>query len=194
MREQLPQSANELAASSRRSSSLTTHKLLKKVCIPGIKDYSVPCRIAPSFPRRFSDKMLFTVTFLSASARFDVLMHKSTAHPLILVQAPEMCRRPHTYQKNYPPWNESISHLRKRKIIDSRVLFFGGGDMLVSFGRVSFFKHPKVNLFFVVHLSSHSPPFLYPALQFPKKKGTSRKYRYLAHPQDKNVGKRVGTS
>ena len=45
-REQLPQSANELAASSRRSSSLTTHKLLKKVCIPGIKDYSFPLLVA----------------------------------------------------------------------------------------------------------------------------------------------------
>ena len=112
--------------------------------------------------------MLFTVTFLSASARFDVLMHKSTVHPLILVQAPEMCRRPHTYQKNYPPWNESISHLGKRKIIDSKVLF-SGGDMLVSFRRVSFFKHPKVNLFFVVHLSSHSPRSSALPPQFQKK-------------------------
>ncbi len=57
-REQLPQSANELAAS-RRSFSLTTHKLLKKVRIPGIKDYSFPRRIAPSFPRGFRDTMIF---------------------------------------------------------------------------------------------------------------------------------------
>ena len=193
MREQLPQSANELAASSRRSSSLTTHKLLKKVCIPGIKDYSVPCRIAPSFPRRFSDKMLFTVTFLSASARFDVLMHKSTAHPLILVQAPEMCRRPHTYQKNYPPWNESISHLRKRKIIDSRVLFFGGG-YVSELWEGKFLQTSKGQSVFCC-----APVFPFTSIPLPcpaisKKKGTSRKYRYLAHPQDKNVGKRVGTS